>query len=111
MSEPFSIIGSVLVGAASGWAEGKKVKDQQAFEERQQQKRTDSFRGLGDSVRYWEDENGNPKETATDKIAGAAALGSRTDQVGQKYIERAERNKTQGPRYQFDRNSGRINYG
>lgn len=111
MSEPFTIIGSVLMGAAQGWSQGKAAEDERKAEEKEQKRRTDSYRGLGESVRYWEDENGEDKQTPMEKIAAAPALGSKSNQVGQKYIDRAERNKTQGPRYQFDRNSGRINYG
>lgn len=111
MSEPLTIIGSVLMGAAQGWSQGKAEKDRRDAEEKDQKRKTDSYRGLGESVRYWEDENGQPKQTRTEEIASAPALGNNSNQVGQKYIDRAERNKTQGPRYQFDRKSGRINYG
>lgn len=111
MSEPLTIIGTVLAGAAQGWSAAKARKDEEKFAEKQQQRRTDSYRGLGESVRYWEDGEGNPKKTGMEQIASAPALGDRSNQVGQKYIDRAERNKTQGPRYSFDRKSGRLNYG
>lgn len=113
MSEPvtLSIIGSVIGGAAQGWSQAKAAKDEREEREKEQKRRTDSYRGLGESVRYWEDAEGNDKRTPMEEIAAAPALGSQSNQVGQKYIDRAERNKTQGPRYQFDRKSGRINYG
>ena len=111
MSDPISIVGSVLMGAAKGWAEGKAAKDEREAEEKEQKRRTDSYRGLGESVRYWENDQGEQQQTPMEKIAAAPALGQQQNQVGQKYIDRAERNKTQGPRYKFDRTSGRLSYG
>lgn len=113
MSDPvtLSIVGSVIGGAAQGWSAAKARKDEQEYEEKQQQKRTDSYRGLGESVRYWENDQGEQQQTPMEKIAAAPALGQQQNQVGQKYIDRAERNKTQGPRYKFDRTSGRLSYG
>lgn len=111
MSEPLSIIGSVLASAAAGWAQAQMKKDEWAREDELQKRRTESLRGLGKSVRYWENQEDDASQPLSKKIASAPPVGSTENMIGQRYIERAERNRTQGPRYTFDQRTGRLRYG
>lgn len=104
------LFGSILSGAASGWMksmEEKKAKKRQIEEE---ERRAAQYKGLG-AATGWSEANAQRQQTKAQEIAAAPALGQNPDMVGQKFIERAERNRTKMPKYRYDRKTRMIETG
>lgn len=119
-----TVIGGVVSGIGSGIMASRQAKEERKAREQQEQWRRDeeerrraSYQGLGDAARFWENgdaTSGTDQGVEYQRVrAGDNAgkpVGAETDlgqkpMLGQKY-----RSPPAGPRYQFDKASGRIVY-
>lgn len=111
-----SIGGSVLAGAAQGWMKQKEIEREEDRIDKEQRRRTDSYRGLGESTSF----RRQATERAQSRVNSMPGLGqrpdmlgNRADQVGKRtgapdYQQIAEKRQRGLPRYEYDPETGRI---
>lgn len=104
-----TIFGSVLSGVASGMMKGMEERRAEKQEQKRWDREADTYTGLGEAVQYWKQDSAEPGRKSRE-IAGAAPVGNRSDQVGNRYKQRAAQNSMPQPKYQFDRKQNKIVY-
>lgn len=109
-STGLGLFGSVLGGVATGWMKGMAEDRAEKRQIEEEKRREQRYQGLGQAVRFWETGE-EEQQTPAEKIASQPALGKNPNMVGNKYMERAERNRTKMPKYRYDRRSGMIQTG
>lgn len=116
----FQGLGTALLGGAISGIGMAKMKEAEMREEERQQigeedRLKETYEGAGDAMRFWDNQDQNKNNFSQGaKYERADAMSNKNLAVGQREQRRQPGQqfrtpqKTQAPRYKYDRNSGQI---
>lgn len=97
------VLGSTLASVGSAWAGASERKAKEKSRVAEEKRQSARYEGLGEATRYWENGQANQaKQTATQEIATAPALGKRPDQIGSRYTNTPTAQQPRQPRARFN---------